>query len=293
LEISEGYSIPAKNEDNMMRKAPMSPMSPVKAAVTNVWTNQPREAVVHRARLRNFNEGTQETDAPRSLNLPLRKIKSTISIGDESTSAGSEAPEVRNLGSQEVVRRNRDAVDWFRNSRSVNRKVRSIEDTETLLAQARERRDNGADLITREAAKEIPLGKAFEAKQKEMPKAALTLAKAFGAKLAETPKAEQKEVNDTEQKVVATAQPEVRARRILDPKTMYAAKPKEEPKKVEVAENAPRTSCMRGDVTTGVVGPGGLLARLRLKAAANKVMKANQAIKAMQKGLPKRRTSIN
>jgi len=139
-----------------------------------------------------------------------------------------DVPKVRNLSSQEMVKRNKDAVEWFRASRAINRNVRSIEDADTLLAQARERRANGTDRLSRRPSKEIPLSE---------------------------PQKEEAE---------APAQLDVpRKRRSIDPALLWGAKPllkKEAPKHWEMLATV---TAMRGNVTVGATGENSLLERLR------------------------------
>lgn len=280
-------------DDETARKGyPVPPTSPLTSAVVQNPVAKQGVAVVHRVRLRNFDEGaegagsrritrrsttggisdggekelvrrsTLEPTTPEKFSdfasvavaLMARNQPRAESVGAsrgsskeraEATGARSrpssatgyrdllaEAPTVRNLDSQEIVKRNKDAVAWFRASRDINRNVRSIEDAETLLADARERRANGPGAQVRRKSKEIPLG---EAKQ---------------------------EVADT-QSNATPAGPAVRKRSVLDPALMYSAKA---PSKWAIVkkqvEEKKFTSAMRGAVTVGGTGEDSLLSRL-------------------------------
>jgi len=173
---------------------------------------------------------------PSSASSTRRPSSATHSVTRSSslTRSTPDAPQVRNLSSQEIVKRNKDAVAWFRNSRAINRKTRSIEDTDTLLAQARERRAKGSDQLGRQKSKEIPLGDS-------------------------SPQNEETE---------APAQPDAAPqRRCIDPALLWGAKPllpktKEAPKHWEILSKATGVG-MGGKVQFGETGENGLLARLR------------------------------
>jgi len=57
---------------------------------------------------------------------------------------GISSESMRPLTRHERNQMNSDAVDWFRTSHLINDKCRSLEDTEAILAAARERRSQGA-----------------------------------------------------------------------------------------------------------------------------------------------------
>jgi len=259
----------------MGRKAPFSPMSPIKSAVANSSISQPKVAMVHRVRLRNFDEKgepqrrtiTRRHSAPDASVGAYRRRSNSLScaggslVGESSPgsrrpqSAGAtvrsssvggcdvtaEEPTMRNLSSQEVSKRNRDAAEWFRAARSINHKVRSIEDTEAILSMARDRRASGAVNVRRKS-KDILLG------------------------------GQESQGTTTEQEKAAPA-PEVKRRRSVDAADLWGAKPKkkmiprEEEAKPEVLAALAMVknpkSCMRGNVTVGETGENGLLARLR------------------------------
>jgi len=176
----------------------------------------------------------------------VRRMGSKSSLGgdgDRPGSAGrgssssmtrqtSDGGTVRALTSQEVVKRNKDAVAWFSNAKNVNKHHRSIEDTEDLLQKARDRREKGGDIIVRRESKQLPL---------EEPKQASSSSS-------------------------STAKPG-RARRTVDAASLWGPKPvkKKEPD-VPVPE---KKSCMRGDVQVGSTGENGLLARLRRRSTIN------------------------
>lgn len=256
----EGFSKSPEEEAVQEAREPPSPTSPLTHTIKKSAAAQPRVAIVHRVRLRNFQEGADQSEPGKiarrfstgssltvcsdSLPLPQRRSSEPVlrsSSFERPQSAGPsvrltngqwevDQPQVRQLESKEVARRSKEAVDWFRASRAINRKVRSIEDTDTLLAKARERRaSGGAEQFGRKKSKEIPLG--------------------------------EPQVNP----VKATEKTEEPRRRCVDPAALWAAKPllakpkEEEPKPVVVEKK----SCMRGNVTVGQTGENGLLARLR------------------------------
>jgi len=275
----EGLGFSADLE--IARKAPTSPTSPIKHAVAQSLNSQPKVAIVHRVRLRNFdekgeparmiarhnsNDGTSGSppDVPayrtRSNSVP-RNVGSSSSTRPQSAGAtvrsssvvgcdiSTDAPKVRNLSSQEVAERGKDAAEWFRASRSINQKIRSIEDTETLLSMARERRASTAcgapSLNIRRKSKQIPLG---DAPPSGRPPAIPTTEKEPPVK-------------------------EVRKRRTVDAAALWGAKPvraKKEPEEEAKPEvlaaldiGGVKKTCMRGAVTVGETGENGLLARLR------------------------------
>jgi len=248
---------------------PVSPCSPLTSAVIrSSKAAKSGVAVVHRVSLRKFDEAAESREPVKRLitrritsdslasdideenKLSARGVKITDGPATmASPCAGSVRPPrpvsagtvVREVGSQEMVKRNRDAVDWFRASRAINRNIRSIEDTETLLEQARERRANGTTASSRRPSKEIPLGRQQE------------------SAVAAAPKAEEKVVK----------------RRSFDAAALWGAKPikkeepKPEPKPAGTPKNEKKNSCMRGDVQVGETGENGLLARLKRRSTIN------------------------
>lgn len=269
----EGFGFGAP--ETMARKAPFSPMSPIKSAVANSSISQPKVATVHRVRLRNFDEKGEPTrrtitrrhsapDATVHLaGTDARRRSNSLScaggslVGESSPgsrrpqSAGAtvrsssvggcditpEEPTMRNLNSQEVSKRNRDAAEWFRAARSINHKIRSIEETETLLSMARDRRANGAVNVRRKSKESLFLAEEASAEKEK-----------------------------------AAPAPELKKRRSVDAADLWgakpkAAKPKQEEAKPEVLAALAMVknpkSCMRGNVTVGETGENGLLARLR------------------------------
>merc|ERR1712178_107700 len=267
----EGFGFGA--QEAVVRKGSFSPLSPIKSAVANSSMSQPKIAMVHRVRLRNFDEKgeparrtiTRRHSAPdASAHLSgtdARMRSNSLScaggslVGESSPgsrrpqSAGAtvrsslvggceimpEEPTMRNLSSQEVSKRNRDAAEWFRAARSINHKIRSIEETEALLSIARDRRASGEVNVRRKSKESL---------------------------LFASPEPEEK----------AAPAPEIKRRRSVDAADLWgakpkAAKPKEEEAKPEIlaALNMVKNpkSCMRGNVTVGETGENGLLARLR------------------------------
>jgi hypothetical protein len=193
-----------------------------------------------------YNEYPEMSDA--LLDAQDAMSRQTTIEGDDSgrrsrPSSANSVGQVRNLSQQEIVKRNKDAVDWFRASRAINRNIRSIEDTEELLTNARERRKSGTDFTSRRKSKEIPLG----------------LPKPDAKATTEAPKQEEEE--EAQSKQPARIE---RKRSVVDPAALWAAKPvapkpKEEPK----IERPKVPACMRGQVQVGETGENGLLARLR------------------------------
>jgi hypothetical protein len=277
----EGLGFSSGIEDEFVRQTPTSPISPLTSAVKHRSIPEPEVAIVHRVRLRNFDEGVQAEPDCRIVRRfstiscssstpekePMCRFSTVEPIpsadlpdptaGARPASAGrpgsaglqrpasagsqsADAPKVRNLSSEEIIKRKNDTVDWFRASRAINRNIRSIEDAETLLAQARERRSNGTDYLTRKKSKEIPLGDASET---------LPDGKDDEAR-------RQKETHS-----VAAAHPP-RPRRNVDPSALWAAKPKSKPQE-ESKPEVNNKCCMRGNVQVGEQGENGLLARLR------------------------------
>lgn len=271
----EGLQGLATYDDDIRQASPTSPTSPLTKAVVKNSITQPGVSVVHRVRLRQFAEGERkegEAEAPKRMTrrfstgscLPegtgkevkrastlepwsgLDQIEFAVAAqpevvgrADRPSSAGAamEPPKVRALSSNEVIKRNKDAVEWFRASRAINRNVRSIEDTSTLLEQARERRANGTDFVSRRTtSKELPLGSTKE--------------EAVAAPVAG-----------------AAAAPK---RRSLDAAALWGAKPikKKDPAE-EPKPPADKPSCMRGNVQVGATGENGLLARLRRRSTVH------------------------
>jgi len=268
----------ATYDDDIRQASPTSPTSPLTKAVVKNSITQPGVSVVYRVRLRQFAEGERkegEAEAPKRMTrrfstgscLPAgngKEVKRASTLepwsgldqvefavaaqpevvgrADRPNSAGAalEPPKVRALSSHEVVKRNKDAVEWFRASRAINRNVRSIEDTSTLLEQARERRANGTDFVSRRAtSKELPLGSTKEEESVAAPSGS--------AGAAAAPK-----------------------RRSLDAAALWGAKPikKKDPAE-EPKPPAEKQSCMRGNVQVGATGENGLLARLRRRSTVH------------------------
>jgi len=278
-----GFSF-GKDEDIAM-KVPLSPISPLSKVVKQSAMMQPTEAVVHRVKLREFDErnlpgrsivrrntmpGGLAADGDsrrRSSSLSAaggaltnnevsrrptseqssRPQLSARSSGEQSTTSerapSADAPQARNLSSQEVTKRNTDTTEWFKSSRAINRRIRSIEDTETLVAKARERRESGILSGARP------------------PRAPMPMAIADAA---------------AEQKEAQAEAPAATVRRVVDPALLWGAKamrakPVQEEVKPEVQEalQMKKGTAMRGNVTVGVVGENGLLARLRRRNTIN------------------------
>jgi len=78
----------------------------------------------------------------------------------------------RDLAPQEIVHRDKAAVEWFRATRAINRRSRTLEDCDTLIAKARERRLD-ADGNSRAASKESvpPPGWSKQLSEPEKPQA--------------------------------------------------------------------------------------------------------------------------
>lgn len=152
------------------------------------------------------------------------------------------AETLRPLSRNEVQQRNQDAVDWFRTSHAINYHSRPCEETEAILAAARERRSRG--------------GSAGGSVQK-------------CSKVEKVDDLDVESVNGEDAAPAPAPAPIVESpklrRRVLDPMFLWGAKPaaaKVQPVKTE-AVKTPHGICNEGVK----VGESSFLARLRKRAS--------------------------
>jgi len=247
--------------DASLPSADPSPSSPIGRVVRKSVNAAPAVAVVHRVHLREWQEkkgrppsGGKDDGHLPSVPMVRRASMSAIQLQEERTRRmpSLEVPigqlegttvDVRQLDNKQVARRTRDAADFFRDARAINRSTRTVEEAETLLAEARKRRNSKqkADLDAARKAKEM------EFADEE------TLAE-------EAEKAAQEKA--AQEKKEAEGKP-----RVLDMAAMWGPKPvaKKEPAK-EPVKGVPAFAQRRGragSITEGVkVGDGSFLRRL-------------------------------
>lgn len=158
--------------------------------------------------------------------------------------------DVRALSSQEVVHRRRVSVDWFRGARAINRSVRSIEETETLLEEARKRRASKGKTVERKVEENVePEWVDPEEEAERAEKAAIEKAKEDKKKAAEQEAAD---------RAAGKA-------RVIDPSAMWGPKPVPKKEPVVAAEDAKirKRRNRAGSITEGVkVGDGSFLRRM-------------------------------
>lgn len=242
----KGDSVLTARKDDEVE--PLSPCSPtIPGAIAKSSLAQAGTHIVHRVNLKKFDENgvadnrllARRFSTPagdelpsRGAGEPMRRINSLSMFGDGTPGdleKMKELAKTRSLSTLEIVKRNKDAVEWFRQSKKVNRKVRSIEETEDMLSKARERRENGEEIVIRRKTIEKP---------------------ADDDKPAESEAAAASDGKPVKKKMDAAA--------LWGPKPIRKKSKEEAPPK--------RTSCMRGDVQVGASGENGLLARLRRRS---------------------------
>lgn len=154
--------------------------------------------------------------------------------------ATSYGEQVRPLSRSEFSQRNKTATDWFRASQAINNSTRSTEETDALLAAARDRRRHGVSVVTR---------------SRSVSKTAVVcLADDFGPLFRE--RAETEPVQG-------------QSRRMLDPAVLWGAKPIWD--KAQAAKEKPRTPPIdrnRSGVAVGLEGEDSLRALLSRRQAS-------------------------
>jgi len=221
----------------------------------------PGVAHVHKLPLRDFQE-TERGDIGTPLQSGRRRSASLSSLGTSScgetarprSGAGTtdwtaahlaelaSSPESsRPLSRIEVQQRNQDAVDWFRSSQAINSFSRPCEETEAMLAAARERRSRPPAVQRCTKVEKVD---------------DLDVESVNGEDAAPAP---------APAPIDEPPAPR-RSRRILDPMLLWGAKPvaaKVQPAKTEAAKKVPHGICNEGVK----VGESHFLARLRKRAS--------------------------
>lgn len=138
-----------------------SPYSPISKVVRKSLGAQPPVRIVHHVELRKWQEnsgrppsgGQGDVQLPKM--VPRRKSLSSLQLQEERDRVRrmptlevpmgqleGTAVDVLPLDREQLVSRSRETTDWFRDARAINSSIRSAADTETLLAEARKRRNS-------------------------------------------------------------------------------------------------------------------------------------------------------
>jgi hypothetical protein len=151
---SPAISTPAKTP--LSRKVQASAMS------------LPGVAQLHKLPLREFQESdvlpprnTSNSNTPlpsgrrRSQSLSSLDTTRPSSVGCMNPDIGTSSDGLRPLTRHERSQMNHDAVDWFRASQAINNHVRSRQETETILAAVRDRRNHVVKRCTSTKVKKV------------------------------------------------------------------------------------------------------------------------------------------